>query len=42
MEVSSFVGGLTGYDTKGMYIVGYQEDRLIVLDPHFIQVNLIE
>ncbi|KAL4489473.1 hypothetical protein ABPG72_002769 [Tetrahymena utriculariae] len=37
LKIKHFVGALSGTETKGMYIVGFQEDRLIVLDPHFIQ-----
>ncbi|KAL4439076.1 hypothetical protein ABPG74_008851 [Tetrahymena malaccensis] len=37
LKIKNFVGALSGTETKGMYIVGFQEDRLIVLDPHFIQ-----
>ncbi|EAS02268.1 peptidase family C54 protein (macronuclear) [Tetrahymena thermophila SB210] len=37
LKIKNFVGALSGTETKGMYIIGFQEDRLIVLDPHFIQ-----
>lgn len=41
ISLPSFIGALSGTDTKGMYIVGHQDNRVIVLDPHYVQVNYI-
>jgi len=36
ISLPGFVGALSGTDTKGMYIVGHQDNRVIVLDPHYV------
>ena len=39
ISLPGFIGALSGTDTKGMYIVGHQDSRVIVLDPHYVQVK---
>lgn len=37
MELSWFAGCLAGASGEALYIIGYCEDNMICLDPHYVQ-----
>ena len=42
LDIKFSVGIMGGTSGKALYIVGYQEDYFIVLDPHYVQVTKLQ
>ena len=40
MKCEYFCGVLGGVPGNAMYIIGYKDDNVIGLDPHYVQVNI--
>lgn len=37
MKMSNFCGLVGGVSGEGLYVIGFQNDKAIVLDPHYVQ-----
>lgn len=37
MRMPSFCGMIGGVSNQALYIVGFQDDKVIMLDPHYVQ-----
>jgi hypothetical protein len=37
MKMSSFCGMIGGVSNQALYIVGFQDNKAIILDPHYVQ-----
>jgi hypothetical protein len=37
MRMPTFCGMIGGVSNQALFIVGFQDDKVIVLDPHYVQ-----